>query len=159
VILQVYIICTDPFTERMTIQYNNIKVCLVVFVWSLVTSNVSAFQFCSVSFNTYEFPETLPSFTDTILLSTWGEKSECLNGICETTLWKIYEHSLCYKNCRMITQVALSKNNMSENSDLSLFYLKLLHLLNIVAWSDNTKEEKSISCYCRSLWNCHSTYW
>jgi len=84
--MQVYILCTDLFTEQLTIQYNNIKVRLDLFVWSQDTSNVSAFQFCSASFNMYEFPQTLPSFTDTILLSTWGEKSECLNGIHETTL-------------------------------------------------------------------------
>jgi hypothetical protein len=46
-------------------------------------SNVSEFLFCSVSFNMYEFPETLLSFTDTILLSTWGKKIECLNGVWE----------------------------------------------------------------------------
>jgi len=84
--MQVYIRCTDPLTERLTVQCNNIKVCLVVFVWSQDMSDVSAFQFCSLSFNTYEFPETLPSFTDTILLSMWGEKCEWLNGIHETIL-------------------------------------------------------------------------
>jgi len=148
--MQVYIHCTDPITERLTVQCNNVKVCLVVFVWSQDMSNVSAFQFCFVSFNTYEFPGNTPFFhwhysCVDVGRKMWVPKRNSWNN----TLKNI--QSLCYKNCRMIIWAVLSRNNMSKESDLGLYHQKLLQLLKIIAWSENTKEGKSIKCYTMSL--------
>lgn len=84
-----------------------------------------------LSFVMYKFPETLPSFADTILLSMWGEKVIAETEFVKQTLKNI--QSLCYKNCRMVIQAVLSRNNMSEESDLDLYHHKLLHLLKTIA--------------------------
>lgn len=67
----------------------------------------------------------------------WVPKPKLWNHVVLLTL-ETYKQSLCYKNCRMI--VLVNKNNMCEQSDLSLYHQKFLNLRNRIAWSENAME-------------------